>query len=130
MAAGHGGTHQPDSDADVAILLRGDHQRFLTTKLAMADTAFDVLLATGINISPLPIWLDEWEHPRISPIPSCFEISLKKAFVGEPCANTRKLDDQSEPGLCFGPPAMGSRRRSTMLSWKNPAKPSTNKTSR
>ena len=58
------GTHRPDSDADVAILLRGEHQRFLSTKLSMADIAFDVLLDTGINISPLPIWLDEWEHPE------------------------------------------------------------------
>ena len=58
------GTHRPDSDADVAVLLSGEHQRFLTTKLAMSDVAFDVLLETGINISPLPIWLDEWEHPE------------------------------------------------------------------
>lgn len=58
------GTHCPDSDADVAVLLSGEHQRFLTTKLAMADIAFDVLLETGINISPLPVWLDEWEHPE------------------------------------------------------------------
>ena len=57
-------SHRPDSDADVAILLRGEHQRFLSTKLAMADIAFDVLLETGINISPLPVWLDEWEHPE------------------------------------------------------------------
>jgi predicted nucleotidyltransferase len=58
------GTHLPDSDADVAVLLQGEHQRFVATKLAMADTAFDVLLETGVNISPLPIWLDEWEHPE------------------------------------------------------------------
>lgn len=58
------GTHRPDSDADVAVLLRGEHQRLLTKKLAMADVAYDVLLETGINISPLPIWLDEWEHPE------------------------------------------------------------------
>lgn len=57
-------THRADSDADVAVLLRGAHQRFLPTKLAMADVAFDVLLETGINISPLPVWLDEWEHPE------------------------------------------------------------------
>lgn len=57
-------THRSDSDADVAILLRGAHQRFLPTKLAMADVAFDVLLETGINISPLPVWMDEWEHPE------------------------------------------------------------------
>lgn len=30
----------------------------------MSDLAYDVLLETGINISPLPIWLDEWEHPE------------------------------------------------------------------
>lgn len=56
--------HHPDSDVDVAVLLRGEHQRFLLTKLAMADVAFDVLLETGINISPFPVWLDEWEHPE------------------------------------------------------------------
>lgn len=57
------GTHHPNSDADVAVLLAGDHQRFLPTKLAMADIAFDVMLETGIRISPFPVWLDEWEHP-------------------------------------------------------------------
>lgn len=59
------GTHRPDSDVDVAVILRGEHrQRFLTVKLDMADVAFDVLLETGILISPLPVWLDEWEHPE------------------------------------------------------------------
>lgn len=58
------GTHHQDSDADVAVLLKGEHQRFLPTKLAMADVAYDVLLETGIKISPLPVWLDEWEHPE------------------------------------------------------------------
>jgi uncharacterized protein len=58
------GTHRPDSDADVAVLLRGEHRRFLDAKLDMADAAFDVLLDTGILISPLPVWLDEWERPE------------------------------------------------------------------
>lgn len=57
-------SHRPDIDADIAVLLRGTHQRLLPTILAMSDIAFDVLLETGINISPLPIWLDEWEHPE------------------------------------------------------------------
>ena len=30
----------------------------------MADVAFDVMLETGILISPLPIWLDEWMNPE------------------------------------------------------------------
>jgi predicted nucleotidyltransferase len=58
------GTHRPDSDADVAVLLTGEHQRVLSTTLTMADVAYDVLLDSGINISPLPVWLDEWEHPE------------------------------------------------------------------
>lgn len=58
------GTHRPDSDADVAVLLKGEHQRVMTTTLAMADVAFDVLLETGINITPLPVWLDQWDHPE------------------------------------------------------------------
>lgn len=58
------GDHRPDSDADVAVLLEGAHQPFLDTKLKMSDAAYDVLLDTGINISPLPIWMDEWEHPQ------------------------------------------------------------------
>jgi predicted nucleotidyltransferase len=57
------GTYRPDSDADLAVLLRGKRQRLLPTTLAMADVAYDVLLETGINITPLPIWTDEWENP-------------------------------------------------------------------
>ena len=58
------GTHRPDGDADVAVLLRGEHQRLLPTTLAMADIAYDVLLETGVNITPLPVWMDEWESPE------------------------------------------------------------------
>lgn len=57
------GTFRPDSDADVAVLLRGDHGHFLAIKLDMADLAYDVLLDTGIRVQPLPIWEDEWLHP-------------------------------------------------------------------
>jgi len=58
------GDHRPDSDADVAVLLEGPHQPFLPTKLKLSDAAYDVLLDTGINISPLPVWMDEWERPE------------------------------------------------------------------
>lgn len=58
------GTHRSDSDADVAVLLRGEAKRALPVTLSMADAAFDVLLETGINISPLPVWLSQWNHPE------------------------------------------------------------------
>lgn len=56
--------HRPDSDADIAVLLRGRHGEFVDTKLALADLAYEVLLDTGILIQPLPIWEDEWAHPE------------------------------------------------------------------
>ena len=57
-------SYRPDSDADVAVLLHGPSGKFVATKLALADLAYDILLETGIRIQPLPIWEDEWEHPE------------------------------------------------------------------
>ena len=67
------GDFRPDSDADLAVLLRGAHQRALPTTLAMADTAYDVMLETGINITPLPVWMDEWEDPQKHSNPSLLQ---------------------------------------------------------
>jgi predicted nucleotidyltransferase len=58
------GTHDENSDADLAVLLMGDPQPILKTSLDLSDLAFDVLLKTGINITPIPVWLDQWEHPQ------------------------------------------------------------------
>lgn len=58
------GTHDRDSDADVAILMRGAPQPVLDTAWSMVDAAVDVLLETGINIAPLPVWSEHWEHPE------------------------------------------------------------------
>jgi len=58
------GSHRLDSDADIAVLLRGHRDQFVDTKLAMADIAYDVLLETNVHVQPLPIWEDEWEHPE------------------------------------------------------------------
>jgi len=57
------GAFQPESDADVAVLLSGPHGPFMAARLAMADIAFDVMLETGIRIEPLPVWEDEWANP-------------------------------------------------------------------
>lgn len=58
------GTHRPESDVDIAVLLKGPRGRFLSTKVDMVDDAFDVLLATGVYIQPLPIWEEQWAHPE------------------------------------------------------------------
>lgn len=57
-------THHPDSDTDVAILLHGHPGKFVATKMAMLDIAYDILLETGIRIQPLPVWEEEWQHPE------------------------------------------------------------------
>lgn len=56
-------TNRPDSDADLVVLLRGTPQRFIDVKLDMADVAFDAMLETDILVSPLPVWIEEWENP-------------------------------------------------------------------
>lgn len=65
------GDARPDSDADVAVVLRGERGPFMQTKLAMADIAFDTMLDSGIRIQPLPIWdadlrnPDRWPNPEL-----------------------------------------------------------------
>jgi len=63
------GTHHNESDADVAVLLKGEPRHYKTV-MDMAKSSFRVLLETRIPISPLPIWLDEWEHPENYPNPA------------------------------------------------------------
>lgn len=59
------GTAHDESDADVAVILKGQAGHFLRTKMALNDIAYDILLDTGIRIQPLPLWESEWEHPEL-----------------------------------------------------------------
>ncbi len=58
------GDHRPDSDLDLAVVLKGQRGDFIDTKLDMAGIAFDVLLETGILVQPLPVWEDDLAHPE------------------------------------------------------------------
>ena len=58
------GTEHDESDADMAIILKGAAGPFIKTKMAMNDIAYDILLDTGIRMQPLPIWEAEWAHPE------------------------------------------------------------------
>lgn len=57
------GDHRTDSDLDLAVVLNGEREDFIDTKLAMADVAFDVLMETGVLVQPLPLWADDLAHP-------------------------------------------------------------------
>ena len=56
---------RPDSDADIALILRGSSGAREDVAVNMAGIAFDVLMETGVLIGPLPLWEREWEHPEI-----------------------------------------------------------------
>jgi len=58
------GTHRPDSDADLAIVIRGKHPGRSEIALDMAGIAFEILLDTGTLIEALPLWESEFEDPE------------------------------------------------------------------
>lgn len=55
--------HRPDSDADIAVVIRGKAGDRPAAAIAMAGIAFDVLLDTGILVQALPLWNEELAHP-------------------------------------------------------------------
>ena len=67
------GEQRPDSDADVALLLDGEHVSRVDVALHLADIAFDVMLETGILIEAIPLWEDEWAHPERFSNPALIE---------------------------------------------------------
>ena len=56
--------YQPDSNADVAVIIRGEPGDFVETKLSLTGLAYNVLLQTGVRIQPFPIWETEWSNPE------------------------------------------------------------------
>jgi predicted nucleotidyltransferase len=58
------GDHRPDSDLDLAVVLKGQRGDFIETKLNMAGIAFDVLMETGMLVQPLPLWDGDLAHPE------------------------------------------------------------------
>ena len=57
------GDFGPESDADLAVVLRGPKARRFPAVIDMAGTAFDILLETGILVEALPLWEEEIDKP-------------------------------------------------------------------
>ena len=53
-----------ESDADIAVLLRGASGARADAALEMAGIAFDVMLETGVLVDAIPFWECEWNHPE------------------------------------------------------------------
>ncbi len=58
------GDFRPDSDVDLAVVLHGERGDVWQTAQALANITFDVLGETGVAVSALPLWHDEFDHPE------------------------------------------------------------------
>lgn len=67
------GDAQPESDSDIAILLRGNPGRRVGEVVRMADIAYDIMLETGVRIEALPLWESEWKNPETFNNPALIE---------------------------------------------------------
>ena len=57
------GTHGPNSDADLAIVLDLEEGDRRSLRGELAELAFDVLLETGVLVQALPLWENELRQP-------------------------------------------------------------------
>jgi DNA invertase Pin-like site-specific DNA recombinase/predicted nucleotidyltransferase len=58
------GDNRADSDADIAVILKGERGDRYKVSGDMAGIAFDVMLETGVLVDPLPLWEDELKRPE------------------------------------------------------------------
>jgi uncharacterized protein len=58
------GDARPDSDADIAIVLNGEKGRSVSVSPKMAKHGYGVFAETGIIVSPLAVWIEDWENPK------------------------------------------------------------------
>ncbi len=58
------GDMRPDSDADVAVIIKDEDWRFWPEKRVLAGLAYDVLMKWGLVIQPWPISLTAWKSPE------------------------------------------------------------------
>ncbi|MGO9744275.1 MAG: recombinase family protein [Roseiarcus sp.] len=58
------GDHKRDSDADIAVILKGARGDRYKVSGDMAGVEFHVLMETGVMVQGLPLWEDEVAHPE------------------------------------------------------------------
>jgi predicted nucleotidyltransferase len=74
------GDHTPDSDADIAVVLKEgtpDKEARTDAALDWAGIAFHILLETGIKVSGFPVWPDELAHPETFSNPALIDNILR-----------------------------------------------------
>ncbi len=72
------GTHTPDSDADIAVILDGEHGDRAAVSMDMAGIAFHVMMETGVMVQALPLWPDEIARPETFSNPALINNILRE----------------------------------------------------
>ncbi len=57
------GNYQPDSYADVAVILHQFPGDYMEIKFELCFFAYDLLVETGVRFQPIPISAADWKDP-------------------------------------------------------------------
>ena len=71
------GDHTPDSDADIAIVLKGRPGDRTDAALDWAGIAFHVLMETGVRVQGFPVWPEELARPETFSNPALIDNILR-----------------------------------------------------
>ena len=74
------GDHTPDSDADIAVILKGEKGDRYKVSGDMAGLEFHVLMETGIMVQGLPLWEDEVARPETFSNPALIANILREGI--------------------------------------------------
>jgi len=75
------GDFRPDSDVDLAAVLQGERGDIWQTAQALANITFDVLGETGVAVSALPLWHDDFDHPAHAKNPALIRNILRDGVL-------------------------------------------------
>ena len=74
------GDHTPDSDADLAVVLEGEHGDRAAVSMDMAGLAFNVMMKTGVMVQGLPLWDEDMKMPERFSNPALIENILREGI--------------------------------------------------
>ena len=57
------GDQGPDSDVDLAVILKNDDWQFWSEKLVIADLSYEALMDAGLVVQGWPVSLAAWQSP-------------------------------------------------------------------
>lgn len=73
------GDHRPESDADLAVVLRENDLDYWAEKSRLTDLTYDFLIEDGAQLQAWPVALQQWERPERHPNPDLLRAMRRDA---------------------------------------------------